>query len=175
MDSNKENMWGAIRTDVDQITDGLGLAVDEEIKETVVAFLAHGFTTSQSCGGHANTKENYGVSSPWVEVYSSEPKGWRAAKAEKKKAMDRSWKFENIKQQNKMTKFLAEFNEGRVKTFQRRLIIDPIGAFGGFRVQSFGAEKIRLLPQDEQLKILEIYRKEMVDFTNFLRHAFFEN
>lgn len=171
--SEKEIVWDKRREEVDEITDRLGLVIDEKIKESVAAFLVHEFTTSQSCEGHTGEEEKHGAFFPWVEVYASEPKGWREAKGEKKKQLDREWTIENLKQQQKMMNFFAEFYQGRETPFDAKLSFDRSGAFGGFRVQSFGAEMMELLPPEEQFKKLDLYRKEMEDFTNFLKSKHF--
>lgn len=171
--TEQEIAWEKGRAEVDKITDRLGLGIDEKIKETVTAFRVYGFTTSQSCEGHTGKEEKHGASFPWVEVYVLEPKGWKEAKSEKKKELDREWTVKNLEQQQKMMGFLAEFYQERETPFDARLIFDRIGAFGGFRVQSFGAEMMRLLLPEEQLKKLEIYRKEMNDFTGFLKSKHF--
>lgn len=171
--SPQEIAWESNRAEVDKITDKLGFGIDERIKESVTAFRVHGFTTSQSCEGHTGEEEKHGSSFPWVEVYAPEPKGWKEAKGEKKKELDREWTVKNLEQQQKMMGFLAEFYQGRETPFDARLVFDSIGAFGGFRVQSFGAEMMKLLPPEEKLKKLELYRKEMDDFTEFLKGKHF--
>ena len=171
--SEQEIAWEKRRAEVDKITDRLGLGIDGKIKETVTAFLVHEFTTSQSCEGHTGEEEKHGDSFPWVEIYAPEPKGLEEAKGEKKKQLDREWAVENFKQQQKMMGFLAEFYQGRETPFDARLAFDRIGAFGGFRVQSFGAEMTAILTPEERKQKLELYREEMDDFTNFLKSKYF--
>ena len=171
--SEKEIAWEKRREEVDKITDRLGLCIDEKIKESVAAFLVHEFTASQSCEGHTGEEKKHGASFPWVEVYAPEPKDWREAKGEKKKQLDREWTIENLKQQQKMMDFFAEFYQNRETPLDARPAFDRIGDFGGFRIQSFGAEMMKLLPPKEQLKKLDLYRKEMEDFTIFLKNKHF--
>jgi hypothetical protein len=173
VESPQEIAWKSNRAEVDKITDRLGLGVDEKIKESVAAFRIHKFTPSQSCEGHAREEEKHGTSFPWVEIYAPEPKGWREAKGEKKKELDSEWTIKNLEQQQRMMSFFSEFYQGREIPFDARLTFDRIGAFGGFRVQSFGAETMELLPPEEQLQKLELYRKEMSDFTEFLKDKHF--
>ena len=52
------------RAEVDELADRLGLAIDPEIKETVVALKASGLNTTQSCEGHSGP----GLPWPWVDV-----------------------------------------------------------------------------------------------------------
>lgn len=72
-----------------------------------------------------------------------------------------------------MMNLLEEFYQNRETPFDARLVFDRIGAFGGFRVQSFGAAIMELLPPEEQLKKFELYRKEMNDFAEFLKRKYF--
>lgn len=172
--SKQEVMWEKKLADVEQIADRLGKGVDEKMKEPVAAFLLHDFTTSASCEGHLaeEGEEEHGLPYPWVEIYAPEPAGWRDTKeGEKKTKLEREWMMKNFEQQQKMIGFLEKFYQGRETPFDARLSFDRVGAFGGFRVQSFGAEMMKLLPPKEQLKKLEIYRKEMNDFTEFLRYS----
>ncbi|MDP2676373.1 MAG: hypothetical protein Q8O83_01680 [bacterium] len=171
--SEQKIAWEKKRKEVDTITDRLGLGIDEKIKESVTAFQVHEFTTSQSCEGHTGEEEKHGASFPWVEVYAPGPKGWIDAKGEKKKELDREWTIKNLEQQQKMMGYFTEFYQDRETPFDARLAFDRIGAFGGFRVQSFGAEIMRLLSPKEQIKKLELYRKEMDDFTEFLKSKHF--
>lgn len=170
MKSEKEILWEQKLTEVNEITDRLGKGVDEKIKEAVAIFLVHEFTTSGSCEGHIDKKgdDEYGLPFPWVEVYASEPEGWKESEEKKQE-----WIIENLKQQQKMMGFLEEFYQERKTPFDARLTFDKIGAFGGFRVQSFGAEMMALLTPEERKQKLELYRKEMNDFTKFLKDKYF--
>jgi hypothetical protein len=171
--SEKEIAWKNERAKTDEIKDRLDLGVDEAIKEAVTAFRIHGFTTSQSCEGHKHEgineeKDDHGTSFPWIEIYAPEPEGWKESEEKKKE-----WAKTNLEQQRKMMTYLEEFYRDRKVLFDARLTFDPIGVFGGFRVQSFGARIIELLPREEQLEKLELYRKEINDFAEFLKEKYF--
>jgi hypothetical protein len=71
-----------------------------------------------------------------------------------------------------MLELLSEFYQERKTSFEARLTFENIGAYGGFRVQSFGAEIMELLSVDEQKEKLKLYRKEIDDFTEFLKNKF---
>ena len=172
-ESEKEIAWEQRRQEVDKITDNLGLGVDEKIKEAVTAFRVHEFATNQSCEGHIGEGEKHGATFPWIEIYAPEPKGWNEAGGEQKNQIEKEWMVKNLEQQQKMMGFLAEFYQGREILFDVRLTFSSIGAFGGFRVQSFGAEIMKLLSSEEQLKKFEFYRKEMDDFSKFLKDKYF--
>ena len=160
----REQKWAETRQKVGEMTDKLGKGIDEGIKESVAALLVHEFPTSQSCEGHSSEK---GISSPWIEVRAPEPIGWK-----KDKEKQKEWTTENLKQQKRMMDLLAEFYQGRKTPFGARLNFRYIGAFGGFRIQSMGSETMRLSSPEEQKQNLEIYRKEMMDFTDFLKKRF---
>ena len=166
-------MWEKIRAEVDKITDALGRGIDDKIKETVTAFRIHEFTTNQSCEGHIDDKEMDETPFPWVEINIPEPEGWKEATGKKKEEIEQEWTIENLEQQRKMMRLLAEFYQDRKVPFDVRLTFDRSGTFGGFRIQGFGAEIMKLLSPEEQHKKLISYRKEMNDFTNFLKDKYF--
>jgi hypothetical protein len=65
--SVKQNAWEAKRNELEQITDGRGLEIDEGIKDSVVAFNMVGLNTTQSCEGHM-ASENWGLQTPWIDI-----------------------------------------------------------------------------------------------------------
>jgi hypothetical protein len=168
--SKKEIAWEKKLAEVDEITDRLGKGIDEKIKEPVAAFLIHGFTTSGSCEGHIaeGYEEEHGLPYPWIEVYAPEPEGWQENEEKK-----HEWTIQNLKQQLKMMGFLEEFYKERETPFDARLTFDAVGKYGGFRVQSFGAEMYPILTLEERKQKLTLYRKEMEDFAKFLRDKYF--
>ncbi len=162
----KEQKYVETRHKVEAITDKLGEGVDEGIKETVTALLANGLSTSQSCEGHIGGR---GEGYPWVEICVPEPNGW-----EEDEKKQEEWKTENLKQQKRVVDIFSEFYRERNTPFDARLNFRYIGAFGEFRIQSIGSETIVLVSPDEQKQKLEEYRKEMADFTEFLKNRFLE-
>ncbi len=168
--SDQEIAWDQKLAEVNEIADRLGKGVDEKIKESVAAFLIHKFTTSGSCEGHIaeEEKDKHGLPYPWIEIYASEPEGWKESEEKQNE-----WTMENLKQQKKMMSFLEEFYKDRETLFDARLIFDKVGTYGGFRVQSFGAEMWPMLNPEERRQKLELYRKEMADLTEFLKNKYF--
>jgi hypothetical protein len=59
--------WQEMLSEVDRMTDRLGLGVDPGIRETVAALNLLGYRTWQSCEGHVNER-GHGLPSPWVEL-----------------------------------------------------------------------------------------------------------
>jgi hypothetical protein len=168
-------IWDGERADVDKIADGLGKGIDGGIKEAVVAFSVYNFPTSQSCEGHdGEGEEKGGLPYPWVEIYAPEPEGWEDAEGKKKEELKREWTMENLRQQERMLGYLAEFYQGKERDVRRELTFHNIGAFGGFRVQSSGGDTMELLhtPAEKKQK-QELYREEMNKFAEFLKDKYF--
>lgn len=173
--SEREITWEKQMAEVNEITDGLDKVVDEKIKESVGTFLVHKFTTSGSCEGHMakEGEDQHGLPYPWIEVYAPEPEGWNEAEGKKKEQLEQEWRIKNFEQRRRMMSFLEEFYKVRETPFDARLAFDRVGAFGGFRVQSFGAEITAILSPEEQGQKLTLYQKEMEDFTKFLKDKYF--
>jgi len=173
--SQKEIIWKQKIAEINEITDRLGKKIDEKIKKTVVAFLAYKFDTIGSCEGHIaeNEEEEHGLPYPWVEIYAPVPEEWQESEGEKKKQLEKILSMNNFRQQRKMMLLLEKFYQKRETPFDARLIFEKIGIFGGFRIQSFGARIMTILNPEEKKQRLEIYRKEMEDFTDFLKSEYF--
>ncbi|MDD2935572.1 MAG: hypothetical protein PHX25_03855 [Candidatus Pacebacteria bacterium] len=164
---NKKDLWKEAEQKTAKITDKLGKKIDGPIRGCITALLALGFPTSQSCGGHYSKKRTV---APWVEIYQKPPEGWKDD-LEKK----RSWSEENYKFANQMFHLFLEFYEERKTSFDTLLCFVQIGCFGGFRFQSTGSPFLNRLADGEKRKKLEEYRKEMSDFSKFLKKKFFQN
>ncbi len=162
--SEKELKWQKTELEVEKIVDSLGHKIDKNIKETVVALKVYGFPTRASCEGHLDWGEPF----PWVGIRTPEPEGWKESEEKKEK-----WRKENLKQQKRMMELLDEFYKNKEVPFDARLTLRNIGGFGGFCIQSLGAEVIAILPPEEQKDKLELYHKQMNEFTSFLRNKYF--
>ena len=146
---------------VEETTDKLGMPIDAGIKEAVIAFNVWEFPTYQSCEGHFDKK---GEAYPWVEILVPVPKGIKDnGKEEKERTL------ENLKHRKRMTGMLGEFYKERKTSSDAKLSFSNIGIYGGFRIQSAGAEKMPLFSGKEQKEKLKLYRKEMDDFAKFLK------
>lgn len=88
--SEKENIWAQKQAEVEKITDALNKGIDENIKETVIAFLVHKFPIHASCEGHLD--EEY-VHYPWIDIKTPEPENW-----EENENKQREWRMKNLKQ-----------------------------------------------------------------------------
>ncbi|MFH1129559.1 MAG: hypothetical protein V1686_02380 [Patescibacteria group bacterium] len=165
-ESEREGRIKDIERQVDEIADKLGMPIDKEIKDAVVALNVWGIPTSQSCEGHLQEK---GASFPWIEVYAPEPGGWEEG-GEKEK----EWIVENLKHRVKTMELLEEFYKDRETPFDAKLNFSNIGIYGGFRIQSMSVERMPIISDVEQKEKLLIYQKEMNDFAKFLKNKFLE-
>jgi len=69
----KQKEWDEKLKNADRAVDGLGLEMDENIKEAVVALVSNGFNTVGSCGGHFEEEERT-ARLPWIQfAYENEP------------------------------------------------------------------------------------------------------
>lgn len=109
-----------VKKEVDLITDGLGMPVDEKIKKTVIALRMMRVNTSGSCEGHTK----WGLPYPWVIVSLYLP--------EKDES---GWVKDNIIERDKVEPLVNEFNTRYAPEFP--LILERQGMFKAFRIQSF--------------------------------------
>ena len=163
-ESEKEARIKDVEKQVNEITDKLGEPIDPGIKEAVAGFNIWKIPISQSCEGHLHKE---GASFPWVEIYTPEPKGWKESEEKK-----REWTIENLKHRKRTMEMLDEFYQDREMPFDARLSFSNIGIYGGFRIQSTGAEIMPILSDKEQKEKLKLYRKEMNDFAKFLKDKY---
>jgi hypothetical protein len=171
--------WKEMLEKVEQTKDSLGLHIDEGMKETIALLWCLGFQTTSSCEGHIER----GLPYPWVEFCTPEPTGLKEAKGKIKKKLRKQWEEENFKQRKKLIKLLQEFYSNRLEEFYKRkevpydtfLTLEPLGAYGTFRLQSLGARGTENLSLEEKERILKLYQEEMKRFTEFLKIKYFEN
>jgi len=161
----KQKIWDETAKKVEKITDGLGLGIDQKIKETVIALIVNDYSADASCEGHI--EKEHGLPYPWVDIYAPAPEGWQ-----KSDELKNQWRQENLKQREKMQKFLKEFYSQR-KTDDAELILQNRGALGAFRIQSQGAESMENRPKQELQEKINLYQKEIHDFSDFLKEKYF--
>lgn len=153
---------------VDEITDGLGKKVDDNIKEAIIALHVNGFRTDGSCEGHVDG--DHGLPYPWIDIGIPEPEGW-----EKSEKIKKAWRAENLSEQKRMLGILEEFYKKKETPMDVRFLFDYMGIYGSFRLQSFGAELMDLLSPGEKKEKYTTYKKEMDDFTVFLKEKYFNS
>ncbi len=164
----RETRWAEIAREVDELADKLGHPIDAGIRDAVIGLLAHELPTNQSCEGH----DDRGEALPWVSIESSEPEGW-----EDNKQLKEEWRNANKQLATKVRALLEGWYEHRqadqdVIPDDQKLILEPQGIFGAFRIQPAAQERMTKLSQSERAQQALVYREEMRKFSTFLQEHF---
>lgn len=162
--------WNHKLKELDSVTDGLGLGLDKDIKETIAALNLLGVNTSASCEGHPK----WGLPYPWVDIQT--PKGYDlSAKAFKFKAGSKEFKkivdkitILNVKESKKMLEILNKYYKNYSTDYNNILVISSQG-WGSGRLQPNASILAEMDKTPNRLKLLKIYQKEMQLFTKFLK------
>ena len=171
--SEKEEILTRIHKSIETTTDTLGNPIDDGIKESVIMFNVHGLRTIQSCEGHPDefhTAQYTPARGPWIEVYPEEPK--------QERWQDNDRLRENVEREGGMYRvkaidLLNKFYKHRTVPYDVMLGINSIAY--GFKVQSNGLETLQFLTKEKKMEKEKLYKKEMRDFTEFLKKDFLMN
>lgn len=168
----ENDIWAKQMEKVNNITDSLGLPIDEGIKDTVCVLMLHNFPTTASCEGHLpnDGKEAHGLPYPWIEVSTKEPEGFDDAKGKDLERLRNEWYVSNLNEQKRMMLLLSEFYNNKKIDYPIMLVLEPIGAWGSFRLRSSSGEQYRIQTLEEVENWYMKYKKEMDDFTEFLKN-----
>lgn len=200
--SEKQKKWQEIEQEVEKIIDKKGKPVDEEIKQTIVSLKANDFLPIGSCEGHLDRGEDYpwvDIQSPLVEKLFRDPHylelrekhrkivdGGRQMAEEEKEEFSRLHSMiieETEKNYQRVLDILNEFYSAGLPESPeelRRLSIKK-GPYD-CRIQPEGVDSPKKKKDEESqppaplelsAKNLEIYKKEMGRFTEFLKNKFF--
>jgi hypothetical protein len=151
--------WRKIEKNSKNIGDKLGKGIDDKIFLPVVALRTYGFDTTASCEGHLNWGEPF----PWIDIGVIT----RPPKAQK---LERSIRVNNLKEQKRLLKLLEEFYTQRAVNIYTRLILAPVGIFGGFQLTNQAGEIQATFPIKERKRNLADFQKEFKDFAIFLKN-----
>lgn len=166
----KEDAWAG------EVVDGLGKPIDAGIRETVVVLRVLGFYTIGSCEGH----ENWGVGGPWAHIGFKQHdeiinriRVLRDRKQTKKVGAEidelaRISRRANLRIRVKLLKLLDAFYQTRHSSVDTMLVIEGY-ALGSNRLENQGVETLTVLPRAERMGKLLEYKKEMQEFTKFLK------
>jgi hypothetical protein len=168
--AEKEKKLQDIREVIEKTTDAIGHPIEAGIKESVIILSAFGLRTSQSCGGHPDeprSEERAPARAPWVEIYPKEPEqeDWYENEELRKEV-----ETESLGYRTKTLNLLDEFYQGRTVPNDVMLGLSPIAY--GFRIQSNGLDSLEGLPDQQRKEKEQLYKKEMEDFTDFLKGKF---
>lgn len=151
----------AIREKVEKIQDALGKPIEKGIKETVVLLNAFDIRTKQSCEGHFEKERK---TAPWVLIYPREP---RVEKWTENKELRERVRKQSLAMRGELINLLTKFYEERKVSFDATLGFSDVGY--GFKLQSTGAKILPSLSKEKQGKKFPAYKKEMQEFTKFLK------
>lgn len=172
VDPEKISLWEKTIQELRSInTDNEGLEIEKGIIETVAAINLNGIPTIQSCGGHF---EDDIKRTPYINVCA--PKNENSTHPTSGE-LNEPWKAEmfeeNSKLRHQVVTLLTEFYSNRTTPHSIRLTISRSSEVGDFYIESLGGEDIPSLPENEQKIMFEKCKKEMQDFTEFLKERFF--
>lgn len=189
----RESNWRAMSDYVNTLTDGLGLGIDEGIKEPVVGLNLLGVNTRQSCEGHVDT--GHGIAAPWIDIKAkptTEAAGLREASMKllddaEKMATEKGYddvevaalykehhrlnkesRKQELVEAKKAMDLLSEFYAERQVPYDRRLVLDVKG-YGGATIHPQGSNFQELAEPDVRRQKLVEYQQEMKDFSVFLK------
>lgn len=170
---SKEEIWQQKRLEIDGIGDKLGLGIDEGVKDTVTVFQVLDINTT---GSHEGKVDRYPV--PYIDVecsniYELNEGLDNAESEEEKESILKEIIIGNIGERRKILAYIEEFYRDREVSFEAKIGIQTL-ARGWSRIQSQGAE-LQEVETDSDLKKkrLELFQKEMHEFTEFLKSKFF--
>jgi hypothetical protein len=175
VEKTKQLIWDEKRLQVDGIGDKLGLGIDEGIKDTVIAFNVLDINTS---GSHEGKIDRYPI--PYIDIECKNidelNKKLEEAKTEEEQNLILKEIIRgNLIERKKIATLLEEFYIARKVPFEVQIGIQTL-ARGWSRIQSQGAElqEVETDPVAKRNK-LDVFKKEMQAFTDFLKNKFFNS
>jgi hypothetical protein len=169
---DQEMKWNRITAELASASDRLGKPIDSAILPTVVALRMIGFQTNASCEGHLD----HGIKAPWIEVGSvSDDLARRALSGPSTeessphiKSVEELQAIEAVyNERSRLIDLLDKFYSHRQCSAQARLIV--MFRLGQCRMISQGYGIQDGLPVETQSTMLDTYRTEMKEFTDWLK------
>jgi len=137
------------------VSDGLGMPIDDEIFDTVVALNALGITTTMSCAGHI-TRDEGDIRYPWVDFSASD------ATIENLKEKERELHKKAMKLQKKIVK-VQKKNVERADT--RELVEESNGAWRAYHSLRHQQRKLQVPLRQQVIEYLSrFYDGRVVPF-----------
>lgn len=181
--AEKQARWDKERSEIEKMTDGLGLSIDGGIKEAVIAHRVHGFETYQSCEGHDDEREE--AATPYIDV-GKRPSDdfWDryqgvGYKHDKLSEEDRrelaTLTHANFSRYERMLVLLEAFYKDRNVPMDQRLSPGHPGFYGQFRLEPYGGSVQPIRDVQKRRLHLHEYQKEMAAFTDFLKREYFSS
>lgn len=172
MKGDLRDIWERERRQVRQLRDGLGKPVDRQIVEAVTTLRLLGFTTTGSCGGHADR-----MLSPYVAFRSATNADDRQHIEEAADQIARRRRKSQAIQHNaaelgRLLSLLERFYDTRAVPYRQRLICQGFGIIG-YRLTAQDADLVAVVSKDERRELVKRQRLEFDAFTAFLEAEFF--
>ncbi|WP_217241378.1 hypothetical protein [Streptomyces sp. AC555_RSS877] len=171
MTKEQRELWEAEKHAVRQLRDGMGMAVDRPIIDTVAVLRLLGFHTYMSCGGHIDRAlgPSVSIASPHADEHRR-----RAHEAEKqgdREQARRAWQMverHNAVELRRLVLLLARFYDGREVPHDHRLVAQGFGRLR-YDLGSHSRDLLRVVPRNQRRALLDKQRQELRDFTDFLK------
>jgi hypothetical protein len=172
MTRDQKNIWDQEKRAVRRLRDGLGKPVDPAVVETVAILRLLGFTTTSSCGGHADR-----LLSPYVAFRSAtNADDRRHIEDATDQATRQHWKNQTIQHNaaelGRLLSLLERFYDDRAVPYRQRLICQGFGVIG-YRLTTQDADLVAVVPEGERRVLVERQRQEFDACAKFLRARFF--
>jgi hypothetical protein len=167
--------------ELDSITDGLGLPIDQKIKFPVAVLRSLNFITTSSCSGHITGE------TPYIQVSSQNALDFENSDQVKELvSLLYKYPFEenyqkkyrllcvapkeaNRSEGNRLFQLMKKFYELRNTDDEIRLILESIGdGLGGYRIFPQGSLFIQLKKKEDRAGWLNRAQGEFQDFAEFL-------
>lgn len=174
--AERNKRWAEIQVEIESIADRNGKGLDAGIKESIIALKASEFPTEQSCEGHINEGA---LPYPWVRIGVDIPKEEfekfpEETTIEQARGLLATYVEENKQIREKLVPLVEEFNEGREVDPRLKLEAAVFNIYDHSIIQPIGAEALEAIAdKTEREHLLELSRKEMNDFSEFLKKRFF--
>jgi hypothetical protein len=172
MKRDQKNIWDQEKRAVRRLRDGLGRPVDPGIVETVAILRLLGFTTTGSCGGHADR-----LLAPYVDFRSATNADDRRRLEEAADQVTRRRRKNqairhNAAELGRLVPLLERFYDGSAVPYRQRLICQGFGVIG-YRLTTQDADLVAVFSKDERRELVRRQRHEFDTFTTFLKAEFF--
>lgn len=195
----KQQAWNTALADLERVVDGLGLQIEESIKETVVAFNINGIPTDSSCGGHIEPER---LSFPYVMGQAlGEPefryegeeaivhdiaekynlKRWRDLFGDSSAEKEYDARTAELLETKEYSEWYAK-NTPLTESVQKlvtefnatrtRTLLHLSPIYPGFRVEANDKKKIPSDPEETKAEI-RLAQEEFRAFTEFLKERYF--
>ncbi|MGW0495768.1 hypothetical protein ACWD0Z_10165 [Streptomyces sp. NPDC003007] len=172
MKRDQKNIWDQEKRAVRRLRDGLGKPVDPAIVETVAILRLLSFTTTGSCGGHADR-----LLAPYVDFRSATNSNDRQHIEEAPDPATRRRRKNQTIQRNaaelgRLVSLLERFYDDGAVPYRQRLICQGFGLIG-YRLTTQDADLVTVASKDERRELVKRQRHEFDAFTAFLKAEFF--